>query len=62
MTDKVYPESRSVSAKVTMDLFYEMEEIRDILKIETRQEYIVRALRIYNAMHNGVLKLKEDKI
>lgn len=55
MTEKIYPETKQISANVPLDFFDEIEKIRGILKYETRQEYIVRALRVYNAMHKGIL-------
>ncbi len=38
-----------VSAKIPGDLFDELEEIRQDLRIETRSEIIGRALRLYAA-------------
>lgn len=48
---KKYPPRRQVTVDLTYDLFDEIERIRAELKTETRQEYIVSALRVYNQMH-----------
>jgi len=38
-----------ISAKISPDLFEKMEEVRDGLDIPTRNELIIRAIRLYYA-------------
>jgi len=47
--------TKMISAKISPDLFDEIEEIRESLRIETRNEIVERALLLYvSSFHYAV--------
>jgi len=46
---------RMISAKIPIDLFDDIEELKEILRIETRNELVERALLLYvSSFHHAV--------
>lgn len=49
------PKRKQVSVHLTLDLFDEVEKMRETLKMNTRQAYLAAAVAFYTEMHKNAI-------